>query len=182
MSFLGRDPSIVKLGGNLMPGIVQSIDGGDRKFIWKKQKATGSSGASIIFEGADIADAIKIVVAAPTLAIQQACAAWRKLIAPVKIGGKPPTFSVENVLLEFNQIGRITIAEISQPKIQKDLTVLFQWTLTEYNPPAPAKVGPAAAAGYKGGASGAKGDPEIAKLQAQAVAAKAEMQKAMAKA
>jgi len=179
----GRDPSIVKLAGNIMPGMVQSIDGGDRKFLWKKQKGTGSSGAAIIFEGADIADGIKIVVFAPTLAMQNACKEWRKFIAPVKIGGKPPTFAVENVLLEFNEIARVSIAQIAQPKVTKDLNAIFEWTFVEYQPPAPAKTGPADPAGKgKGGAAGkAGGDPEIATLQAQAAAAKAELSKAMAK-
>jgi hypothetical protein len=183
VSIFGRDPSIIKLAGNLMPGMVQSIEGADRKFLWKKQKGTGSSGASIIFEGADIADAIKVVVFAPTLAMQEACKSWRRFIAPVKIGGKPPTFAVENPIFEFNEIGRISIAEIAQPKVSKDRNVVFQWTFVEYQPPAPAKTGPAnAATKAKAGTPGAAGgDKEVADLQAQAAAAKAELAKAMAK-
>ncbi len=182
MSFLDRDPSIVKLSGSLMPGMVQSIDGGDRKFKWDKQAGTGSSGATNVFKGAEIADGIKIVTFAPTLAMQRASVAWRKYIAPVKIGGKPPTFLVENVLLEFNEIGRLSIASIEQPKVSKDRNVVFVWTFTEYNPPTPAKTGPANSA-LKGGAlSGAKGgDPATADLQKQAAAAKADLAKAMAK-
>jgi hypothetical protein len=183
VSFLGRDPSIVKLGGLLMPGMVQSIEGANRKFLWKKQKGTASSGATIVFEGADIAETIKVVVFAPTLKMQEDCKAWRRYIAPVKIGGKPPTFAIENVLIEFNEITRVTIAEIAQPTESKDQNVTFIWTFTEYLPPAPAKTGPAGAAskGKAGGAGGAAVDPAIASLQAQAAAAKVELAKAMAK-
>lgn len=183
MLFLGRDPSLVKLGGALMPGLVQSIKGANRKFVWDKQKGTASSGATIVYKGADLAEAIEVVVAAPTDAMQRACKDWRKYIAPVKIGGKPPTFLVDNVLIEFNEITRVSIAEIVQPDVAKDGNMMFVWKLVEYNPPTPAKTGPAAAAG-KGGskAPGAtKGDPEIVSLQAQAAAAKADFAKAMAK-
>lgn len=179
--FLERDPSIIKLSGAVMPGMVQSIDGADRKYTWDKQKGTASSGATNVFKGAEIADSIKVVVFAPTLEMQRACVEWRKYIAPVKIGGKPPTFTVENVIFEFNEVVRVSIASIEQPKVSKDQNVTFVWTFTEYNPPTPAKTGPAAAAGKGTGAGTKGGDPDIVSLQAQAAAAKADFNKAMAK-
>ncbi len=183
MSFLDRDPSIIKLTGAKMPGMVQSIKGANRKYTWDKQKGTASSGATNVFKGAEIADSIKVTVFAPTLEMQKACAAWRKYIAPVKIGGKPPTFSVENVIFEFNEISRVAIASIEAPDVSKDKNVIFVFEFTEVNPPTPAKTGPAAAAGKGSGAAGATkgGDTDIVDLQAQAAAAKVEMQKAMAK-
>ncbi len=185
MSFLEREPWIVKLGGILLPGIVQTIKGANRKFIWEKQKGTASSGATIIFKGADIAESIEVMAYAPTLAMQEASKKWRAYIAPAKIGGKPPTFAIENVLIEFNGIARVSIAEIAQPEVMKDQNAVFVWRFTEYLPPAPAKTGPAEPASKgKGGAGGAAkpGDPAIASLQAQAAAAKADFAKAMAKA
>jgi hypothetical protein len=185
MSFLGRDPSIVKLGGIVLPGLVQSIKGANRKFIWEKQKGTASSGATIIYKGTDIAESIEIVTFAPTLAMQEASVKWNAYVTPAKIGGQPATFQIENVLIEFNKITRVSIAEVKQPDETKDQNVVFVWLLTEYSPPAPAKTGPADPASKgKGGAGGTAkpGDPAIASLQAQAAAAKADFAKAMAKA
>lgn len=168
MTAFTDDPSIVKLSGADMPGAVVSIKGANREFDWNVQKGTGSSGASTIFKGAKIAEKIEIVTKYTTQEELDAIVAHRAYIAPAKIGGKPPTFTIENSLINFNKIERVSISIIGQPEITPGLGRTVTWTFIEYQPSAPAKTGPADPA-KGGGAGGAAGSPnaDIAALQKQ---------------
>jgi hypothetical protein len=179
MTSFADDPSIVKLSGSTMPGSVISIKGAERGFEWDVQKGTASSGAATIFKGAKIAEKIEIVTKIVSQEEADSIDAFRAYIAPAKIGGKPPTFTIENSLVNFNKIGRVSISIIGQPEVTPGLGRTVAWTFIEYQPPAPAKTGPADPA--KGGGAGSKAgspDADIAALQKQRDALAAEYAKA----
>ncbi len=179
MSSFTDDPSIVKLSGSDIPGSVVSIKGAERGFEWDVQKGTGSSGASTIFKGAKIAEKIEIVVKYVSQEELAAIVAYRAYIAPAKIGGKPPTFNVDNSLINFNGITRISVANIGQPEVTAGLGRTVALTFIEYQPPAPAKTGPADPAKAGGGKGGGANSPnaDIAALQAKRDALAAEYAK-----
>lgn len=168
-----QDPSIVKLSGTQMPGRAISISDADREWEWVVQKPLGSSGAITIYRGAKLAEGIAIVFEAVTDAEYLAHVTARKTIAPKK-GQKPPTFKIDNVVINFNEITRVSLKRISQPQITPTLSWLFTWTFIEYSPPAPVAVGPAEP-DYKNAKPGQ--DKDIAALQAKAAALQAQLSK-----
>lgn len=149
----------VKLGGSLLPGSVQSIAGAHRGFKWDVQNGTSSSGATNVFKGAQIAESIEIKTRVVDAAGWNACVAYRAYVVPPKIGGKPPTFAIDNLLIGYNQIGRVTIADVMQPEPGPGLSWDFTFKLTEYNPTVAAAAGKADPA--KPGAAGAKGPSPV---------------------
>jgi len=169
-----KDPSVIKLSGNPMPGKAISITGADREWEWVVQKPLGSSGAITVYRGAKLAEGIEVVIEAVTDAEYEANETARKTIAPKK-GAKPPTFAIDNVIINFNEITRVSLKKISQPQITATLSWLFTWTFIEYNPPAPVTVGPADP-DYKNAKPGQ--DKDIVALQAKAAALQAQLAKA----
>ena len=157
-----------------MPGRAISITDADREWNWVVQMALGSSGAITIYRGAKLTEGITIVIEAVNDAEYQANVDARKRIAPKK-GQKPPTFTVDNVIINFNEITRISLKKISQPQITATRSYLFTWTFIEYNPPAPVTVGPADP-DYKG--TKPTQDKDIAALQDKAKALQAQLAKA----
>jgi len=178
LSSFTDDPSIVKLSGSDIPGSVVSIKGAERGFEWDVQKGTGSSGAATVFKGAKIAEKIEIVVKYTTLEEETALKAYRAYIAPAKIGGKPPTFNIENPLINFNKIEKVSVSIVGQPEVTAGLGRTIALTFIEYQPPVPAKTGPADPA-KAGGGKDAAGSPnaDIAALQKQRDALAAEYSK-----
>lgn len=177
MSIDRRDPSIVKLDGVQMPGRAKSIADAEKKWKWTDQKPTASGGATSVFGGEELNGGITIIFETTTEEGRQAHYDYRATIAPTK-GAKPRTFTVDNVVIEYNKIKRVVLDTLKQPQITQTLSWIFTYMLREYNPPAPAKVGPADAAGkgFKNAKMG--GDKDIATLQAKAAA----LQKQLAKA
>lgn len=170
------DPSIVILSGSQIPGNVVAIKGADRGFKWTVQEGTSSSGATNVFKGAKIAETILVTVEVVDDAGYQEVVAYRAYIAPLKIGGKPPTFAIDNCLINFNEIKKVSIALIAQPDMTPGLKTIFVFTFTEVNESVAAKTGPADAAKKDGTAGGASGvDPYTAALQAEAAAARKEL-------
>ncbi len=158
------DPSVVKLSGTVIPGNVVGIRGANRAFEWKVQKGTGSSGASTIFSGALLTEGFEVVTTITTAAEYIAIVNFRDYVAPKKDGDKPPTFTIDNVLINFNKITSASIKSISQPDPKDDLSYAVIWTFIEYKKSVDAKTGKADPANPDGSKPGAA-DPQVAALQ-----------------
>lgn len=169
-----QDPSILKLSGNKMPGRAISIADAKRKWEWVVQKPLGSSGAVTVYRGAHLTEGIGVVFEAVNDAEYAEHVELRKVLSPKK-GQRPATFAIDNVIINFNEIARVTISEIAQPEITGTLSYIFKYTFIEYNPPAPVKVGPADP-DYKNAKPGL--DKEIAALKEKAAKLQALLAKA----
>ncbi len=100
-------------------------------------------------------------------ATYRAILGFRAFVAPKKIGDKPPTFTINNVLINFNEITSCSIKEISEPVHKEDQSYTFTWTFIEYKASVAAKTGKADPAHPDGTktATGAVVDPQVASLQ-----------------
>lgn len=132
----------IYVGPELLPGIVISVDGAERPELWDFQKGTASSNAVSVWKGTELAKAIKIVLEAPTRESFARLYVIRDLLRP-KGGTLPPSLSIVNGAINFNEITRISTALIGQPKPAPNLSWRIELTLCEYSPSKPAKAGPA---------------------------------------
>lgn len=131
----------ITIGGLLIPGVVQSIDGAIRPDIWAVQMGISVSGAVTVWRGTQLAETIKIVTA---LHNQAAFDAWydvRDKLRP-KIGKKPPALTIENPAINFSGITRVACRHVGPPMWQKQGGY---WTgeiaLIEFRPPKPIPAG-----------------------------------------
>ena len=157
------DPSIVKLSGRVMPGTVIAIADAKRKFNWQVSAATSMTGAATIYRGQAITEGFSVTTECVDEDEVAAVESWRRYTVPPKPGARPPTFSIENYLINFNAITRCSISEIAQPNVTETNSGIYVFTFLEYFPLAPVAAGKADPANP----AGAKADPELAKLQAQ---------------
>lgn len=97
----------VKVGGRIVPGIVQDILINARSLKWDVQQAIGTSGGVTIYRGGTPIESIKIV----TLLVDpeteentdEVEAEWKALVEMTvpKDGKQPPSFEFQNVLTDF---------------------------------------------------------------------------------
>lgn len=133
----------VLLSGRALPGIILSVDGAIRPYEWQISKGIGSTGATSTFRGEGLAESIKIVLAAHKRSDFADLASMRKYIAPRK-GVRPPSFAVKNPIINFNEINKVSIKEIGQPKYAgKGCYWTLELEFLEYRPPVPITPGPA---------------------------------------
>lgn len=175
--YIDPDPwGTVMIGGLQVMGIITAIDGHTKPEEWSVQKGTSSSGATTVWKGTKIAEAIKITVAMIDAGDFESYYVMRDTLRP-KLGTKPPSLSIVHPAINAVSITRIACVDVGPPKPAAGLSWSYEITLIEYNPTAPAKAGPAGAA--KGGAAGAGGG---AAGQTENEKAAAELAAAVAKA
>lgn len=139
----------VEVGGFELP-FVLSVDGAERPEEWSFQKGTASSGATSVWKGTKLAEAIKILVGATKIAHFEGLYTLRDTLRP-KLGSKPPSLTIVSPVINFNGITRVASALIGQPKHVKPGNYwTLEITLCEYNPSKPTNAGPAGAAKTKG--------------------------------
>lgn len=171
--YIDPDPwGVVILGGLQVCGIITAIDGHSKPEEWNVQKGTSSSGATTVWKGTKLAEAIKITVALVDAEMFENYYAVRDTLRP-KLGTKPPSLTIVNAAINAVGITRVACVDISAPRPAAGLSWSYEITLIEYNPTAPAKAGPAGAAkgGAAGAAGGAAGPTENDKAAAELAAA-----------
>ena len=143
------DPSSwgqVFIGGLLLPGVVEKIDGCEKPEQWNVQKATEKANASTVWKGTELAESMEIVMRLPTRASFAALIEVRDTLRP-KIGKKPPSLSIVNPKVNWSGITRVSCRDVTSPEWNESGGF---WTSTvkliEYNPPKPTNTGPASAA------------------------------------
>lgn len=141
-----------ELGGLLLPGLILSIDGADRPEEWDVQKPTEKSGGATVWKGTKLADSIKIALALYDEAEFEGYNQLRRVLRP-EPGQKPPTHTIVNGIINFNEITRVSLRNIAAPKWEKSGGYWKgEITLIDFSPPKPANTGAAGPA--KPGSSG----------------------------
>lgn len=145
----GRNPyrdagaDVILLGDYQVPGYVIEIKDADREYEWAVQKGSGTDGAITVFRGAKICEAFVVTLSAPDEDSFDSLYELRDQIMPSP-GQKPPTFRIDNLVINFVKIFRVALKKLSQPKWDKKSG---EWTLEvtfiEDNPSKPTKAGPA---------------------------------------
>lgn len=138
---LGAD--VVLLGDFQVPGFVVAIADADREFDWSVQKGTDTSGAITVCRGSKLCEAFTVTVAAPDVASFDALYDLRDVLLP-PAGQKPPTFLIDNLVINFVGITRCSLKKLAQPEWNAkngewQLKVIF----IEYSPSKATKTGPA---------------------------------------
>lgn len=136
----------VYVGGVVVPGVVQSIDGHEKPEEWSVQKATKKSHASTVWKGTKLAESIKIVTA---LYNAESFAFYYDLQAALRpsLGEKPPSHAIVNPAVNFVGITRVAVVNVGPPKwVAGGGYWTGEITLIEYNPEKDANTGPAGAA------------------------------------
>lgn len=132
----------VIVGGVVLPGSVVSIDGARKPHQWAIQMGIQVSNAVTVWRGKKLAEAIKIVC---NLYNQVEFDKWYDVQAVLDppSGKKPPSVSIVNAHINFARITRVSCIYVDPPTPTKGLSWLGELSVIEYNPPKPAKVGPA---------------------------------------
>jgi hypothetical protein len=131
----------VRISGILIPGVIQDVDGADKPEEWQVQKGTKESNASTDWKGTKLAESIKITTKLHNAESFAAYYVIRDTLRP-KITERPPVHVVENPSINFNNIVRVSIKNISPPKWQAGGGYwLGSVELIEFNPSKPANTG-----------------------------------------
>jgi hypothetical protein len=130
------------MGGILMPGVIESIDGVSKPHTWIYQMGLASMNAVSIWRGQRLAEGITIVSRISDEQEFDDCFKFRNALQP-KIGRRPPVLPVLNGALDFVGIKRASVKEIFPPMSAPGLSWTFKVVITEYNPMKPVPVGPA---------------------------------------
>lgn len=151
----------MKLGPNLVPGIIQDIDGADREFEWDVQKPVQTGGADNAYKGPKVADGIKVKCALATASDFVDLKKFRAAVRPPK-GQKPSAWDVTNAILNNQEIARVTIRKIGQEKWEgeggKGLWT-FELILLEHDPAKKTATGAVTGSKSGGAAGAAPGSP-----------------------
>lgn len=147
----------VYIGGALIPGTIESINGARKPEEWDHQKPTEKSNASSVWKGTANAKSIKIKT---KLLDQQQFDAYydlRDTLRP-KQGTKPPALAIVNPKIQFNGITRVAEVDIGDPDWNPSGGYwVAEIEVCEFNPPKKANTGVAAPAGAAGGALASAG-------------------------
>lgn len=131
----------VIVGGVVLPGSVVSIDGARKPHQWAIQMGIQVSNAVTVWRGKKLAEAMKIVC---NLYNEEAFDAWYDVQARLDpTTGKPPSVSIVNAHINFVRITRVSCIYVDPPTPTKGLSWLGELSIIEFNPPRPAKIGPA---------------------------------------
>lgn len=133
----------VTIGGLLLPGIIESIDGCKTPEEWTQQKGTSGNFATSVWKGSKLAEGIKIKMALYNAVTFAGIYDVRAKLRPTR-GKKPPSHAVQNPQINFGGITRITVVDVGFPKWEKSGNYWsYEIEVNEYNPSADAKTGQA---------------------------------------
>lgn len=166
----------VRIGGRLITAALVAIDGNELTDEWNVQKGTNTSGATAAYRGVNLIEGVKLTFECAdgdgTTAEQDYDNFMDVLdmIAPApragSAGPKPPTRSIENAIL--NRIGLTNICRKAFREYPSDTNSwLFDLTVIQYAPPAPAGTGAQDPSKPSTGVPGVTVDPQIRALQEQ---------------
>ncbi len=133
--------SNILVGGMLIPGIIQSVDGCSKAENWVYQRGLAASNAVSIWRGRSLAETIKIITRVYNEATFDACFALRDILRPN--WRRPPVLPVMNGHMNFAGITRVSLKEIYIDKAYPDISWDLAVILTEFNPLKAVPVGPA---------------------------------------
>ena len=140
----------VAIGGIVLPGVVLSIDGAERPEEWDVQKPTEKSGATTVWKGTNLANAIKIVLALHDEASVDRYYEVRDALRP-KQGTRPPALPIDSPIINFAGITRVSCRNPAPPKW---VAAGAYWTGTitviDFSPPKEADTGVARPGGRGG--------------------------------
>lgn len=106
----------VFIGGVRVPGVIAKIDGATRPEQWDKQKPTKKKGATTVWKGTDIADAITITTALHDAESFDAYYALKDALRPPKSTDAPPALPIVSPIINFNGITRVAYREMEPPE------------------------------------------------------------------
>lgn len=133
----------VVVGGFLLPGIIESIDGCGTPEEWTDQKGTSGNFATKVWKGSKLASGPKIKMQLYDRNGFAKIYRVRNTLRPTR-GKKPPSLSIVNPIINFGGITRIVCNDVGFPKWVKSGGYWeYEIDLAEYNPAADAKTGPA---------------------------------------
>ncbi len=132
----------VFIGGVRVPGVIADVDGAERPEQWDKQKATEKTGASTVWKGTDLADAIKITTSLHDQTSVDEYYRLRDILRPPKSTNAPPALPIVSPIINFSGITRVAYRVMSPPKWVKSGGY---WkgviTLIDFSPAEDAKTG-----------------------------------------
>lgn len=133
----------VNIGGIDLPGIIDNIDGCGTPEDWNQQKGTSGNFATSTWKGSKLAEGIKIKMSLYSAFAYAGAYKVRALLRPTR-GVKPPTHAINNPIVNFGGITRVTVKDIGFPKWAKS-GGYWEWEieLNEVNPSASATTGAA---------------------------------------
>lgn len=140
----------VIIGGKLVKAALVAIDGAEIVDDWNVQKGTGTSGATAAYRGVNLLEGVKLTFRCADGDGSTAEEDYDDLsdhfdaLAPARKagaqGGKPPTRSIENPIL--NRIGLTAICRKAWKENDDDAGGwLVDLTVIQYSPPVPAATG-----------------------------------------
>lgn len=132
----------ITIGGVLVPGVVESVDGDEKPEEWIIQKGIEVSHAVTVWRGTKLAESIKVVINLPNRVAFDRYHDVKNVLRP-KLGKRPPSLSIVNAGINFGGITRVSVRLPGTPKPAEGLSWRAQIDLIEYNPPRLAAVGPA---------------------------------------
>lgn len=153
----------LKIGGLLLKSALVKINGAKIEADWNVQRSTDSNKAIASFRGMKLIDGVMLTLVGTSREDFDDVRALMALMLPKTVNGKPPTLSIENLVL--NLIG---LTQINFKSWQEGPTDTNGWQVDleviQSSPPTPAKTGAQDPAKPGSGASGGV-DPQIAALQ-----------------
>ncbi len=159
------DPDSVrrlKIGGLLLKSALTKINGHKLEADWNVQRSTDSNKAIASFRGMKLIEGVMLTLVGTAREDFEDIRALMALMLPKTINGKPPTLSIENLLLSL-----IGLTQINFKSWQEGPTDTNGWQLDleviQSSPPTPAKVGAQDPSKPNAGAPGV--DPQVAALQ-----------------
>jgi hypothetical protein len=130
----------VIIGGQLMPGVLTSIEGADKQEIWSYQYGLAVINGVSIWRGRKLAEDITIKSIVYDVKTFDACFMFRDTLRPN--WKRPPVLPVMNGAFNFAGINRVGVKRIIPPVARPDKSWEFSVVVTEYNPMKPVPVGP----------------------------------------
>jgi hypothetical protein len=131
----------IVIGGVLLPGIIEDIDGCEKPHRWVFQMGLAVSNSVSIWRGQKLAEDIKITMRLYGTESFAGAYLVRNALQP-RLGRRPPVLPILNGAFNFVGIKRVSVLSIPAPKPAGGLS--WSWTIRvcEYNPMKPVPVGP----------------------------------------
>lgn len=146
------DLSIVRIGGTIVPGIVQSIELPERGLVWQVQQGTAGLGAFTIWRGVKLIESVKITTllakrGATMAEWDEAVSDWSAFLRTMHPNPKlkPPAWDADHPLfrLRWPPLGRVSLKSNSTaPLGERGLAWLGVVEFIEYKPLKLATPGP----------------------------------------
>ena len=132
----------VVIGGVLLPGVLESVNGASKQHRWVFQMGLTVSNSVSIWRGQKLAESIRLSCRLHDEASFDQAYAVRNVLQP-KLGRKPPALPILNGHFNFVGITRVCVLNIESPVVAPGNSWTWNIELIEFNPMKPVPVGPA---------------------------------------